>query len=137
MKGDKMECPICAKVMWDNRSKKLNPKAPDYRCKDPECKYSLNSDTGEYEPGEFTTGVWLKKEVEKHEEQIQQSVKPKVEPKPEPKKDEFVEGKKENARLMTRNTLMCEVIKVFGLMGAINPEEMIATFNKLWAEVER
>lgn len=73
-----MECPVCNGGMWDNRKKKINPKAPDFRCKDEECKYSLNPDTGEYEEGEFTTGVWLKKEVEKVEKEMQRDLKPKV-----------------------------------------------------------
>jgi hypothetical protein len=33
-----MECPKCGGEMWDNRTKKTNPKAPDYRCKDKECE---------------------------------------------------------------------------------------------------
>ena len=70
-----MECPVCKKLMWDNRGRKTNPKAPDYRCKDPECKYSLNSDTGEYEEGEFVTGVWFK-------EPEPPKIKPQLIPKP-------------------------------------------------------
>ena len=33
-----MECPKCGSEMWDNRQKKTNPKAPDYKCKDKDCK---------------------------------------------------------------------------------------------------
>ena len=79
-----MLCPICEKPMWDNRNKKINPKAPDFRCKDTECKYSLNSDTGEYEPGDFPTGVWL--EHYATPEPIPPA-KPKVIPPPKPKTD--------------------------------------------------
>ena len=32
-----MECPICNGPMWDNRGKKRNPKAPDFKCKDKAC----------------------------------------------------------------------------------------------------
>lgn len=32
-----MNCPKCGGEMWDNRQKKTNPKAPDYKCKDPDC----------------------------------------------------------------------------------------------------
>lgn len=32
-----MNCPKCNGEMWDNREKKTNPKAPDYKCKDQEC----------------------------------------------------------------------------------------------------
>ena len=30
-------CPICQGEMWDNRGKKLNPKSPDFKCKDKNC----------------------------------------------------------------------------------------------------
>ena len=30
-------CPKCQGAMWDNREGKRNPKAPDFKCKDPAC----------------------------------------------------------------------------------------------------
>jgi hypothetical protein len=33
-----MNCPVCEGEMWDNRAKKTNPKAPDFRCKDKNCE---------------------------------------------------------------------------------------------------
>ena len=30
-------CPKCQGLMWDNREGKRNPKAPDFKCKDPTC----------------------------------------------------------------------------------------------------
>ena len=36
MSEDKL-CPVCNGPMWDNRVKKLNPKAPDYKCKNKDC----------------------------------------------------------------------------------------------------
>lgn len=30
-------CPTCGGAMWDNRERKTNPKAPDYKCKDKQC----------------------------------------------------------------------------------------------------
>jgi len=33
-----IKCPICNGEMWDNTKNKLNPKAPDYKCKDKNCK---------------------------------------------------------------------------------------------------
>src|SRR5438874_3503560 len=30
-------CPKCEGPMWDNREGKRNPKAPDFKCKDPGC----------------------------------------------------------------------------------------------------
>jgi hypothetical protein len=31
-------CPTCSGSMWDNREKKSNPKAPDWKCKDKACQ---------------------------------------------------------------------------------------------------
>jgi hypothetical protein len=31
-------CPTCSGTMWDNREKKTNPKAPDWKCKDKACQ---------------------------------------------------------------------------------------------------
>lgn len=58
-----MNCPVCGGPMYDQSKSKFpqNPGAPDFRCKDKECKYSLNRETGEYEEGEYVTAVWLPK----------------------------------------------------------------------------
>ena len=130
-----MQCPVCNGMMFDNRQKKLSQKAPDFRCKDKECKFSFNPDTGEYEVGEYQTAVWLKKEVEKVEEKLQEEAKPKTKPiSPMPKSgDEYVEGKKENTDKMCRTQLVCEIVKVYGTMGgSLNLEEIKETFTTLW-----
>jgi hypothetical protein len=44
------QCLKCGGPMWDNREDKKNVKAPDFKCKDENCK------TGEYQ-----TGLWLDK----------------------------------------------------------------------------
>lgn len=31
-------CPTCSGSMWDNREKKTNPKAPDWKCRDKNCQ---------------------------------------------------------------------------------------------------
>jgi len=31
-------CPVCAGPMWDNRGRKHNPRAPDFRCKTAGCQ---------------------------------------------------------------------------------------------------
>ena len=54
--------------MWDNRGNKKNAKAPDFRCKNKECK----DDEG------FTTGVWVK-DLKKNTARAQRH-----EPKPVP-----------------------------------------------------
>lgn len=58
-----MQCPVCNGDMWDASKSKFprKPGSPDFRCKDKDCKYQLNRETGQYEPGEYTTGVWLPK----------------------------------------------------------------------------
>jgi hypothetical protein len=33
-----MRCPICLGEMWDNRRKKRNPRAPDFKCKNKNCE---------------------------------------------------------------------------------------------------
>jgi len=32
-----MLCPNCGSEMWDNRTTKTNPKAPDYKCRNTDC----------------------------------------------------------------------------------------------------
>lgn len=39
-------CPKCGGAMWDNRARKKNPKAPDFRCKAKDCE-------GIYWPGQW------------------------------------------------------------------------------------
>ena len=34
-------CPRCAGRMWDNRTSKRNPKAPDFKCRDSRCDGAL------------------------------------------------------------------------------------------------
>jgi len=48
------KCPKCGGRVWDNSdvTKKKNPKAPDWKCRDPECKLD----------GKFTTAGWITKE---------------------------------------------------------------------------
>lgn len=36
--GEQAKCPICGGAMWDNRTKKTNPRAPDWKCKDKDCE---------------------------------------------------------------------------------------------------
>jgi hypothetical protein len=43
-------CPTCGGEMWDNRNNKKNPKQPDFRCKDQECKGDKGYQTGVYLP---------------------------------------------------------------------------------------
>lgn len=36
--ADDPACPECSKRMWDNRTTKRNPKAPDFKCRDKSCE---------------------------------------------------------------------------------------------------
>jgi hypothetical protein len=36
--GDVPACPVCSGRMWDNRTNKRNPKAPDFKCRDRRCE---------------------------------------------------------------------------------------------------
>lgn len=53
-------CPVCEGDMWDNRTSKTNPKAPDYKCKDRSCE-------GVYWPGQ-----WPPKGPDPRQEEIPQ-----------------------------------------------------------------
>lgn len=56
-----IKCPVCGGSMWDNRTTKTNPKAPDYRCKDDNCKFQWSRETKTYVPGEYVTAAWEQK----------------------------------------------------------------------------
>ena len=43
--GGQPSCPTCGGRMWDNRARKSNPKAPDFKCRPPDC-------TGRIRPGQ-------------------------------------------------------------------------------------
>jgi hypothetical protein len=44
--GGQPSCPVCGGRMWDNRARKTNPKAPDFKCRTPDC-------TGRIWPGQL------------------------------------------------------------------------------------
>ena len=70
-----MMCPVCAKGMYDNRNSeknKANPKLPDYRCKDKNCKWEMDKKTKQFKPSEYVTAVWETKRTPQ-EEQIYHS----------------------------------------------------------------
>jgi predicted RNA-binding Zn-ribbon protein involved in translation (DUF1610 family) len=45
-----VKCPKCGGEVWDNTQNKLNPKSPDYKCKDPNCKDAKGYVTGFWKP---------------------------------------------------------------------------------------
>ena len=52
-----MQCPKCKGEMWDNRQGKQNPKAPDYKCKNKDCKWQLTKQ-GEWIASDWPTALW-------------------------------------------------------------------------------
>ena len=54
------DCPACSKPMVPNTAgKQRNPKAPDWKCSDQNCKFQKNKSTGEYTiPSEYITSIW-------------------------------------------------------------------------------
>ncbi len=101
-------------------SKKTGKPFQGFFCQDPECN---NVDFIKSEPN-------ITKE-------IREISKPIPQPIQKPPKDEFVEGKKENNRLICRTNLMCEVTRAYAQMGSINPTEIKETFNDLWKETDK
>ena len=128
IKEGKMLCPVCSGMMHDNRTSKKNPKAPDYRCKDPECKWQLNPQTGEYETSTFVTGVWLKKELDQSNKELTKSVKKNG-------YDEVVEGKKENTALMCSTQIMSALIKTYGVGTTTITLKIM--HRDLWSEINQ
>lgn len=52
------KCPVCGKPMVYNQNKVKNPKAPDWKCSDPNCKYQYDPLQKMWVPSEYVTGVW-------------------------------------------------------------------------------
>mgnify|MGYP003833355707 CR=1 FL=1 len=52
-----MNCPKCGKPMLPNTNKK-NPKAPDWKCGDPNCKFKWDSASKDWVPSDWVTGAW-------------------------------------------------------------------------------
>lgn len=42
-------CPKCGGPMWDNRTSKRNPKAPDFRCRNRDCGGAIDHRPEDYE----------------------------------------------------------------------------------------
>jgi hypothetical protein len=111
-----MSCPICGseiKNIPSGISKKSGKPYPAFSiCSNDECKFKPTDEQGR-------KAVLIETNTIK------------------PKKDEFVEGKEKNTRLMSREHLMSVIIETFGKIGTLNTEEIISTFNDLWIEIEK
>jgi len=112
-----MKCPECKKSdVWDNveendqREKNGEKLRPDYSCKDKEgCG-------------------WVKWRPKEGREILKETKIPK-------KPDEYLEGKKDNNRLICRSNVMSAVIKKLG--ETTTTQEMKQVFNDLWEEIEK
>ena len=52
-------CPVCQKPMLQNiAGKQRNPKAPDWKCSDQNCKFQFNKQTGQWVISEYITSMW-------------------------------------------------------------------------------
>ena len=58
-----MLCPVCNSEMYDQSKSKYPRKegSPDFKCRDKDCKWKMDRDTGEWVESEYTTAVWLPK----------------------------------------------------------------------------
>jgi len=122
-----MLCPVCNGEMFDNTTNKKNPRGPDYKCKDKNCKYELDKDSGMYKPSEYGTGVWLPKT--RPATQTQPQVKPVAASKPV---DNIM---KEKSMLMAyaKDLVVAQINN--GTFAGTPAEAVIAIYKKLLAEL--
>jgi hypothetical protein len=106
-----MKCPQCGSDVWDNRNKKINPKSPDWRCKNKACAF-VKWDKPYTPPQEETT-----------------------EPQAQEQPSNIDLGKKENNRLICRTDLMCTCITKYG--EANLPDDVVNLFNMYWNEISK
>lgn len=52
-----MNCPVCNRPM-NPVTTKTNPKAPDWKCSDLNCKFQYNKISKVYEPSQYVTAAW-------------------------------------------------------------------------------
>lgn len=70
-------CPVCEQPMIQQTNKK-NPKAPDWKCSDRNCKFQFDKQKGTWVVSEYITGAW-DNNYEKPEDKIQRAVNHKDE----------------------------------------------------------
>jgi UDP-N-acetylmuramate-alanine ligase len=111
-----MSCPVCGseiKSIPAGISKKSGKPYPAFQiCSNDECKFKPVDERGRISTVVETNTI-------------------------KPKKDEFVEGKEKNTRLMSREHLMSVIMETFGKIGTLNAEEIKVMFNDLWTEIEK
>ena len=119
-----MLCPQCNKSeCWDNTvandERALNGEKlrPDYSCKDKECGWVM----------------WRPKDGKK--QILKETSKPTPPVEHKSGKDEYIDGKKENNRLICRNNLMIEIIDSYN--GITDNKGMVELFNFFWEIIEK
>ncbi len=117
-----MKCPECKKSdVWDNvkenDEREINGEKlrPDYSCKDKE------------------VCGWVKWRPKEGKEILVETHKPR--PLSEIKNDPYLEGKKDNNRLICRTDLMSAVVNKLG--ETTTTQDMKQVFNDLWEEIEK
>lgn len=108
-----MNCPVCGGEMWDNREKKKNPKAPDYKCKNVECAAAGGV-------------IWPEKGVKKV---LVETNHAPIVPKANGSSTEMM-------RLSYRKDLMNNLITVYGSTPAFASGEIIEMFHAYWKVIE-
>jgi hypothetical protein len=117
-KERKMQCPICGSEV------KNIPAGTSKKTGKPYKAFSICSNQNcQYKP----TEEGIKKEV----------VYTSTTPPKQNGKDEYVEGKEKNARLMSRTQLMCDIVKTYGMGGTTPTSALVDVFKELWTEIEK
>lgn len=57
---EEVQCPACTLPMVENTAGKAkNPKAPDYKCQDSQCKFDKDPEGNYTIPSKYTTAIWV------------------------------------------------------------------------------
>lgn len=114
-KGGLMNCPKCNSAMWDNRTTKRNPKAPDYKCKNKDCDGA----------------IWEKKEAF-NKGTFQGSDKQTKEPVKTP-----TESKDLSIKSMLMSYAKDLAVASMEEGGSYTMEGIIDAYNKMWEAIQK
>ena len=125
-------CPECGKECWDNveannaRAEVGEKLRPDYACKDKDgCGWI------KWRPKDGSKEII----VETFKGSNKPPIKTSTAQKTNGNKDEYLEGKKDNARSINRTNLMCKLIEVYGETN--EPSDIKVRFQEFWSEIEK
>jgi len=118
-----MRCPKCGKQAIANTNKK-NPKAPDWKCSDPDCKWKKIN--GEWVESEFVTGVWNNDNPEaKFESELEED-------KEDEKWEKIREEKKENIAWLNAKNNAVMLIAYHPNFKDLNSQAEIEAMIEQW-----